>query len=143
MVGHVLGVQVLAVTVSYCILHLLVASLEHGPAGKDSTAAKALRSFAMLLPSYSFSIESRWIFKRNNTYYASLINTHPPPWMYICIPLLFPLAGLNTRVGISLPGSREGSVPFTPSGSTTGFGNGVFPSHLIFRYSAAPTCAGS
>lgn len=57
------------------------------------------------------------------------------------MPLDTPLAGLKILHGISLPGSLDGMVVFSPSGSTTGFGRGVFPSHLNFLYSAAPTCA--
>jgi hypothetical protein len=73
------------------------------------------------------------------THYASDCSTHPPPWMCRWIPLLTPPAGLNTRYGISRPASRDGIAPLMPSGSTTGFGSGVLPSHLNLRYSAAPT----
>src|SRR5690242_15087157 len=59
-------------------------------------------------------------------------------WM----PLLTPLAGLNTRYGISRPASRDGMLPLIPSGSTTGFGSGVLPSQRSLRYSSAPTCIG-
>jgi hypothetical protein len=55
------------------------------------------------------------------------------------MPLDSPLEGVNTRYGISLPESLDGIVPLTPSGRTMGFGSGVLPSHLSFRYSAAPT----
>lgn len=57
-------------------------------------------------------------------------------WM----PLLTPEAGLNTRYGISRPASRDGIVPLIPSGSTTGLGSGVLPSHRSLRYASAPTC---